>query len=310
MDKPLISIVIPAYNAEATIGSTLTSVFEQTYRPLEIILVDDGSQDETPWIVDRYGRKAHKDVEVILLRQENQGPSAARNLGIERSKGDFIALLDADDLWIMRDKLERQMALFRRDQSLGLTFTNVCTKKVHGEEVIMFDRQRLGRQFFGHEYLVVNPLEKLLYTNFIPTSSVLAKRDCFRGGLLFNTKRRHAEDWELWLKLALRFHLGYLTDVCVYKKEDHGGLSQDCLAMVLSKLEIMEDFLSQHRRELVSRVGTSLLSKRVRDFYHYSAHWLRINRGRQEARKWFLKAAREALDIRSLVFYLWCLLPG
>jgi glycosyltransferase involved in cell wall biosynthesis len=87
----LVSVIVPAYNAEAFIAEALDSAFEQDFRPLEVIVVDDGSTDRTAEIAGRY--------EVQLLRQPNRGPAAARNAGLARARGEYIAVLDADDVW-------------------------------------------------------------------------------------------------------------------------------------------------------------------------------------------------------------------
>jgi glycosyltransferase involved in cell wall biosynthesis len=100
--RPLVSVIVAAYNAEATLAETLRSALAQSYRPVEIILVDDGSTDRTAEIASSFA-------EVILIRQANAGVAAARNAGIRASRGEWLAPLDADDLWHPA-KLERQVA--------------------------------------------------------------------------------------------------------------------------------------------------------------------------------------------------------
>lgn len=102
---PFVSVIIPAYNAEAFIGRTLESVLAQTYENIEVLVVDDGSRDRTAEIVASF---AQKDSRVILLKQQNAGVAAARNLAIEKSRGEYIAPLDADDIWYP-SKLDKQV---------------------------------------------------------------------------------------------------------------------------------------------------------------------------------------------------------
>src|SRR5690349_12299252 len=99
---PEVSVVIPAFNAARYLPAALDSVLNQTARNLEILVVDDGSTDETEALLSRYGPPVH------YLRQENQGVSVARNLGIKQSRGRFVGFLDADDTWLPH-KLERQL---------------------------------------------------------------------------------------------------------------------------------------------------------------------------------------------------------
>ncbi|HEY9862115.1 MAG TPA: glycosyltransferase family A protein, partial [Candidatus Obscuribacterales bacterium] len=95
-DAPLVSVIIPAYNAERFIARTLESVLNQTYQNIEVLVVDDGSSDRTPEIVHHF---AEIDARIILFHQSNAGVAAARNLAIQHAKGEFIAPLDADDIW-------------------------------------------------------------------------------------------------------------------------------------------------------------------------------------------------------------------
>ncbi len=106
MNSPLISCIVPVFNGERYLREALDSIFAQTYRPLEILVADDGSTDRTPYIAAAFGNRLR------YLRQDNQGPAAARNLGIRAATGEFIAFLDADDVW-HPEKLERQMARFQ-----------------------------------------------------------------------------------------------------------------------------------------------------------------------------------------------------
>ena len=115
----LVSAIIPTYNSVNYISEAINSVLNQTYKNCEIIVVDDGSTDNTRKTVENYIRKyPHK---IKYFYQENKGPSAARNKGIKEARGNYIAFLDSDDLWLP-DKLEKQISLFMKDVSLKLTY--------------------------------------------------------------------------------------------------------------------------------------------------------------------------------------------
>jgi glycosyltransferase involved in cell wall biosynthesis len=113
---PLISCIVPVYNCERYLGETLDSVLAQTYEPLEIIVVDDGSTDQTAAIAARYAPRVH------YLWEPNAGEAAARNRGLSAARGDFVAFVDADDLW-HPDKLQRQVARFVKRPEIDLCFT-------------------------------------------------------------------------------------------------------------------------------------------------------------------------------------------
>lgn len=114
MNDPLISCIVPVYNGERYLGEALDSILAQTYRPLEIIVVDDGSTDGTPRIAGQYRDR------IRYLRWENRGPAAARNRGVTVARGEFIAFLDADDLW-HQEKLRRQIDRFKVRQELEIS---------------------------------------------------------------------------------------------------------------------------------------------------------------------------------------------
>ena len=116
MKSPLISCVVPVFNGERYLGETLDSILAQTYQPLEIIVVDDGSTDRTARVANNYGQR------IRYMWQTNAGEAAARNRGLRAVHGEFVAFLDADDLW-HSEKLERQISRFRERPEIALCFT-------------------------------------------------------------------------------------------------------------------------------------------------------------------------------------------
>jgi glycosyltransferase involved in cell wall biosynthesis len=115
-EAALVSVIIPVYNGERYLGAALESVLTQTYRPVEIIVVDDGSTDNTAQVVQAFARRC--TVPLRYFHQENQGPAVARNRGIAKAAGDWSAFLDQDDIWLP-PKLERQLALLRQTSEAG-----------------------------------------------------------------------------------------------------------------------------------------------------------------------------------------------
>ncbi|HPP08870.1 MAG TPA: glycosyltransferase family A protein, partial [bacterium] len=114
-----VSVIVPVYNAERFIGETLRSVLCQTYKDIEVIVVDDGSTDHSVEVIKKYN-----DPRIMLIRQQNRGVSAARNTGIKSSNGKFIALLDHDDLWLA-EKIEKQMILFEKNPDVALVYSDI-----------------------------------------------------------------------------------------------------------------------------------------------------------------------------------------
>ena len=322
MSSPLVSVIIPAYNAEGFIVETLDSVVTQTYRPMEIIVVDDGSTDRTAEIVKDYQQmrkltsrpvsrlssdSTGKPDNLIYIYQQNSGPSKARNTGIKAAKGDYIAFLDADDLW-MDYKLEKQINLFRKDAEIDIVFSDVKITRLSSsgmKELAMFRENKYDREFFGHDYIVVDPFMKLLKTNFMLTPAVVAKRSCFNDDIFFNEERRYVEDWELWLNMALHYKFGYMNDICVHVKDMGDGLSADKLKMSLSVIDVIETLINEKKGQIEKlELKNNFLSKFLKDEYKWTGYNLMRNRNSRRARTMFRKSLKEAFDLKTVFYYL------
>jgi glycosyltransferase involved in cell wall biosynthesis len=199
---PEVSVVIPAFNASRTISAALESVFAQTYKNFEVIVVDDGSTDDTARRVAEFGSR------VEYVRQANGGPARARNVAIRRARGRLVAFLDADDVWMPR-KLQRQTAYFERFPETGLLHgrtlvsdTPTLTMRTTGDDVPLDGAGAAPRHLFGglfHGREDVNTL------------TVMVPRDVLTATGGFDERRElHVEDWDLWLRIAARFPIGYL----------------------------------------------------------------------------------------------------
>ena len=198
-----VSAVVPAFNAEKSIARTLDSILSQTRRPDEIIVVDDGSTDNTAAEVKKFGRK------VTYLHQENGGPSTARNAGINAAKGEWIAFLDADDEWLP-SKLEAQMALLERHPNLmwcGASAYNVNegveTYRSHPDKALA---GLAGKPYFDSYFLAVGD------GHIIEATGVLVIRKAvFDKVGYFNTAFVRAEDSDMWARIAFEYPMfGYI----------------------------------------------------------------------------------------------------
>jgi glycosyltransferase involved in cell wall biosynthesis len=185
---PLVSVIIPIYNRSNTIEQAVDSVLSQQYTNYEIILIDDGSTDNTKEILSKYISNYNN---IVYVYQNNSGPSAARNTGIMKAKGELIAFLDSDDVWRC-DKLERQIPCFRNNPRIGLVAS--------GHEVLDEDRN-VKYVTLLNEKEIRQLNRKDLYKNFFSTPSVIVRADCFNNMGLFDNTVRYAEDWDMWLRI-------------------------------------------------------------------------------------------------------------
>jgi len=190
-DAPLVSVIVPAYNAESVLTDALTSVRSQIFENYEVIVVDDGSTDNTFQIAEKW---AEQDSRFKVVRHEsNMGLPSARNTAIRHAGGELIAFLDADDVWLPA-KIERQVELFRKDAKANIVFTNYWSwdGKCNSEK-----RYSLFRKFPQG-----NVSAQLIRANLFGISSVVVKRQTLEVAGLFDPQLLAAEDWDLWLRIA------------------------------------------------------------------------------------------------------------
>jgi len=199
MTAPRVSIIVPAYNYGRYLGDALESVVAQTMSDWECIVVDDGSTDDTPMVAQRWSTR---DSRIRCLRQKNAGPSAARNLGIRQSSGDYLQFLDADDR-LARDKLELHAAWLDSHPDTDIvigpaaffdtTAPDVELQSLHG---------RLSRPLHPRIASTDEARRLLEHFNIMVISAPLVRRTAVQRAGFFNERITHAEDWDLWLRCA------------------------------------------------------------------------------------------------------------
>ena len=199
---PKVSVIIPTYNGQRYLADTIESVLAQSMPDLEVIIIDDGSTDNTPGLVQDFIKRNQR---VRYFRQERKGVSAARNRGISESRAKFIAFIDHDDLWLP-EKLEKQLALFDADPGIALVYARTMIINELGRPKGMVGG--LVRPQRG------NCFEKLLEGNFIPLSSAVVKKDALVAlGVWFVQDLEMLEEIELFLRLAYSFRIDYCGQI-------------------------------------------------------------------------------------------------
>lgn len=204
MTPPLVSVVLPSYNAAAFIAKAIESVLAQTYRPLQLIVVDDGSTDETVSVANRYADSLH------LVSLPHLGyPGAVRNRGIEHADGDLLAFLDADDTW-MHDKLEIQVDLLLTRPDLALVHSNLEVIDEHGRYLREIFLGVPGSRGLTDDHAESSFTQLMRGESGVWTSSVLLRRECIDRVGMFDESLAVAEDWDLWIRVARTFKIGYI----------------------------------------------------------------------------------------------------
>lgn len=180
----LVSVIIPVYNASNYIDRTLNSVFSQTYKNIEIIIVDDCSTDDTAKIIKEY-EKTHSEI-IYYLQEKNMGAGYARNKALELAKGQYVAFLDSDDLW-MRDKIQRQLKLMK---NRNCVFCYAAIEMINEKDKVIKKKRNI-KETCDYDYL--------LHNTIIATSSVLIDRIALGDFKMSN--RRGGQDYATWLML-------------------------------------------------------------------------------------------------------------
>lgn len=225
--SPKVSVIVPAYNAERWIGETLRSIQQQTITNIEIIVVDDGSNDQTTAIVNQY---LNSDPRIKLLTQTNQGVGAARNLGLNESLGEFIAPVDADDIWHPK-KLELQLEQMQNaGKNVGLVYSHfsnideIGSKTGEGESVDIE-----GNVSFS-----------IILKNFIGNGSVpLVRSSVLREVGPFLTRidqddGEGCEDWEMYIRISERFDFTLVRQDLVSYRQINSSMSSSTNSMIKS----------------------------------------------------------------------------
>lgn len=236
---PLVSVIIPAFNAEALLARTLESVLRQTYQNLEVLVVDDGSCDRTPEIVQQF---AQRDRRLRLLRQANAGVAAARNLGIQHINGEFVALIDADDFWYP-ENLERQVqCMIQGGATVGL---------VYSWSVDIDEADALLGSFRAAE-IQGNVYATLVCHNFLGNASAsMMRRSCLEqvGGYDSNLRSQNAqgcEDWDLYLRIAEQSEFRVVPAFLVGYRKLSVSMSCDYTQMARSHAFVMQAVQQRH----------------------------------------------------------------
>ncbi len=255
--KPLVSVVIPVYNGESCISRAVESVLAQTCQDFEIIIIDDGSTDNTQTALAHLAQTFR----VICLHQDNAGPAQARNLGIQSAKGEHIAFLDCDDIWFP-EKLERQLAILRGSSQPGLVHSNY--------EVIACDGRVIQHAKAG---ISRDPLHQAFTGGHAPLlSTTIVSRGLLEEVGGFDANLWVAEDSDLFLRLYNVTKFECLDRVMVQKFQHHHG-SWD---IPFDQRTHEENILSSRERFLARVQNHSTLNKEQREALksEWSSHYL------------------------------------
>lgn len=239
---PTVSVIIPTYNRGWCVAEAVQSVFQATQPVLdqktagavEIIVVDDGSTDETAQVLEPFQGK------ITLLTQSNKGVSAARNLGIRHSKGDFIALLDSDDLWLP-EKLSCQLDFFRQNPKAMICQT---------EEIWIRKGKRVnpGKKHKKPSGMI---FEASLHLCLVSPSAVMMRRSFFDVKGLFDERLPACEDYDLWLRTAVDMPIYRIDIPCIVKQGGHADQLSSCHSLDKYRIQSIAGILEKDEEGII-----------------------------------------------------------
>ncbi len=231
MITPEVSVVLPTYNRAALLPRALDSIISQTFGNWEIVLIDDGSTDNTSAVVERYAKRIGD--RLVVIRQPNGGPGSARNRGIDVSRGRFVAFLDSDDEYLPT-KLERQVAFFRREPALGLVYSDYAYVDLDGtRHQSAFDTIHSTARDLAHREIApglhvcgVDLFDRLMRKYFIATIVGMVRRDVLGQSIRFPEHLAYAEEWLFYLRVARLCRAGFVDEPLCLHHHTAGSLAR------------------------------------------------------------------------------------
>jgi glycosyltransferase involved in cell wall biosynthesis len=254
-----VSVVVTCYNYGQYLGGAIDSVLNQTYKNIEIVLVNDGSTDNSEFIASKYFDESR----FVYISQENSGQANAKNTGIKASTGVFIAFLDADDRWCP-EKLEKQMACFK-NAVVGVVY---CRAKYLDEDDREINYEMTNLHLQPRRGKIT---DYLLVDNFIQFSSSVVRKECLDEFGLFDEALRMGIDWDLWLRISTAYSFDFVDERLFYYRMGHSGqmsknieVRQQCSDRIVARF--LMDYPNAVRPEVLRKAAYQTFCNRGEHF--------------------------------------------
>ncbi len=289
--KPKVSVIIPTYNRSHFLSRAIKSVLNQTFQDFELIIVDDGSTDNTKEVIENF---QEKDKRIKYIWQKNSGgPAKTRNKGIEKSEGEYIAFLDDDDECLPK-KLEKQILLFKESKVPNLGF-------VGGLDIIVGKKPIKDITPF---YKSGNILKDLCFHCIIRTpGTVLVKRSVLQKVGFFDEKFKAADDYDMWIRISQHYSFDYVKENILKYHVHTNNLSQN-KETFYQRVED-ECFLFKKHENLIKK-HPEVYTEKTKALYR----WQLLIKRPKEARDYILRAIKDnPFNIKNYLFFLFSFLP-
>ncbi|MBI5963252.1 MAG: glycosyltransferase family 2 protein [Chloroflexi bacterium] len=272
--NPEVTVIIPAYNRAELIGEALNSIFAQTYQNFEVIIVDDGSTDDTARVLKPLAEAGA----IRYIHQENLGVSAARNRGITEARGEYMAFLDSDDLF-EPEKLELQVEYMQTHPEAGLVHSGFTKFDNHGNDLGYRDTSWFSDMIY--------PQMLLYWTTLMAANTVLVPKRVFDSVGLFDESLRIGEDLDLWRRIARKYPFGFINKSLARVRVHQGNTSGNRLSVTDGFIEYLEQAFKddpslsmQFRRRAFSRMFSTMAYNLLGENGSEALQSARLNAGR------------------------------
>jgi len=254
----MISVIIPTYNRGYLLARAIRSVVNQTYQNFEIIVIDDGSTDDTEEIM----KKFHDERITYLRHENNKGAASARNTGIRAAKGEYIAFLDSDDEWLPK-KLEKQIKILKSTSSkIGVVYTGFW--------------RIMGHKKFYVPVPEISPKEGNVYNNIlcgkflVDTPAAIVKKVCFKKVGMFDESLPALEELDLWIKISKYYHFKYIAEPLFISYYTSGSISVNRLISCKAMKSILKKHFKEFRknRKALANFCYRIARLYIGDFLH------------------------------------------
>ncbi len=293
---PNVDVIIPTHNC-IFIAKAIESVIRQTHQNLHIIIIDDGSTDDAKDTVYRF-RNLYPG-KINYYYQHQQGPAAARNTGIKRSSNEYIAFLDADDIWLP-EKLEKQLLIYKKNPDIGFVYCDNYFIDKSGN--IIKDYIRKVKLVEG------NILLDFFMDFFLITSAIIIKRSCIQKVGLFNENLQVGEDFEFFLRLAKYYTAGVVREKLLKRRVWARSLSKrDYELNTRIDIETLKKFISVH--SAFNNMHRQLIMKRMSDMYFKFGYMYLEHKKNLKALTQFTLSLRFFLNIKAIKGLISSILP-